>query len=268
MEGPGMRQDLPLLPSWSSVHAKHRRDKEKEQRMKEQRMKDQRMEDQRMKDQRMKDWEMKDQRMKDQRMKDLRMKDLRMKDLRMKDQRMMMKKDTSQLKYLPPIPTVPSGTSLPSPRAVSHVSKWIPAPAASPPGSSGPAARGHRAAPSRWHPRSGRHLDPRGLEAGKDGIYKVHIHEDEGPDAEQRLRARPELFWSVLKEPQMMVLGGYSFRPPLAVPPSHHGSRSAPWQPPRSGSMETSHGVSAEQRERGAWSSWIQRGSSITIGCG
>ncbi|KAM8982816.1 uncharacterized protein PRD47_001029 [Ara ararauna] len=265
---PGMFRDLPLLPSWSSIHTKHKRpwdkkgkdqkmedQKVKDQKMKDQEVKDQKVEDQKVEDQKMKDQEVKDQKMKDQKMKDQKVKDQKMKDQKVKDQKMKdqevkdqkmkdqevkKKKDKCQLKQLPPIPKVSSGQALPSPRVKAQVSKWRAAPAAEPPRSSRPAGLGHKEAPSQRHLGSRSALEPRSPEAGNTGIYKVFIQQDAGPAAAQMLGSRPELFWSVLKEPQKAVLAGYSFRPPLLVPPSHRGSASTPWQPLRSSSVETS----------------------------
>ncbi|KAM6032697.1 uncharacterized protein LJ206_002209 isoform 2-T2 [Theristicus caerulescens] len=45
-----------------------------------------------------------------------------------------------------------------------------------------------------------------------------------GPEIAQLLKARPETFWSVLKEPQKTVLAGYIFEPSLLVPPMYQCS--------------------------------------------
>jgi len=62
--------------------------------------------------------------------------------------------------------------------------------------------------------------------------YNVFIPLPPRPDeAAQLLKSRPELFWSVLKEPQKTILAGYSFEPSLLVPPMYEGSRSTQCQP-------------------------------------
>ncbi|XP_074012474.1 uncharacterized protein [Numenius arquata] len=63
--------------------------------------------------------------------------------------------------------------------------------------------------------------------------YKVFIPQPPRPEAEQLLKSRPEMFWSVLREPQKTILGGYSFEPSLLVPPVYKESLSAQRKPLR-----------------------------------
>lgn len=48
---------------------------------------------------------------------------------------------------------------------------------------------------------------------------KVFILQQPGPQAPQGLQARPEAFWSVLKEPQKSILAGYRFESSRLLPP-------------------------------------------------
>ncbi|XP_056364713.1 collagen alpha-1(XXIV) chain-like [Oenanthe melanoleuca] len=49
--------------------------------------------------------------------------------------------------------------------------------------------------------------------------HKVFIVQQRGAEAAQGLRARPEAFWSVLKEPQRSILAGYRFESSRLLPP-------------------------------------------------
>ena len=55
--------------------------------------------------------------------------------------------------------------------------------------------------------------------------YKVFIPQSPRPEAAELLKSRPEMFWSVLKEPQKTILAGYSVEPSLLGPPTYEGSR-------------------------------------------
>ncbi|XP_075346031.1 uncharacterized protein LOC142403702 [Mycteria americana] len=70
-------------------------------------------------------------------------------------------------------------------------------------------------------------------EAGlpEEPTYKVFIPQPPRPEAAQLLKSRPEMFWSVVKEPQKTVLAGYSFEPSLLVPPMYEESRSTQCHP-------------------------------------
>lgn len=48
---------------------------------------------------------------------------------------------------------------------------------------------------------------------------KVFILQRAAPRAPQSLRARPEVFWSMLKEPQKTILAGYRFESSRLLPP-------------------------------------------------
>ncbi|KAK4806391.1 hypothetical protein QYF61_016241 [Mycteria americana] len=70
-------------------------------------------------------------------------------------------------------------------------------------------------------------------EAGlpEEPTYKVFIPQPPRPEAAPLLKSRPEMFWSVVKEPQKTVLAGYSFEPSLLVPPMYEESRSTQCHP-------------------------------------
>ena len=65
----------------------------------------------------------------------------------------------------------------------------------------------------------------------EEPTYKVFIPQPPRPETAQLLKSRPEMFWSVLKEPQKTILAGYSFEPSLLVPPMYEGSRSTQSHP-------------------------------------
>ncbi|XP_075597508.1 uncharacterized protein LOC142599664 isoform X1 [Balearica regulorum gibbericeps] len=67
----------------------------------------------------------------------------------------------------------------------------------------------------------------------EEATYKVFVPQPPGPETVELLRSRPEMFWSVLQEPQKTILAGYSFDPSLLVPPIYERSRSAQGQPPK-----------------------------------
>lgn len=60
---------------------------------------------------------------------------------------------------------------------------------------------------------------PWGGQARKPQDSKVFILQQRGAEAAQGLRARPEAFWSVLKEPQKSILAGYRFESSRLLPP-------------------------------------------------
>lgn len=60
---------------------------------------------------------------------------------------------------------------------------------------------------------------PWSAQARKPQGSKVFILQQAGPVAAQGLRARPEAFWSVLKEPQKSTLAGYRFESSCLLPP-------------------------------------------------
>ncbi|KAK4806406.1 hypothetical protein QYF61_016256 [Mycteria americana] len=70
-------------------------------------------------------------------------------------------------------------------------------------------------------------------EAGlpEEPTYKVFIPQPPRPEAAPLLKSRPEMFWSVVKEPQKTILAGYSFEPSLLVPPMYEESRSTQCHP-------------------------------------
>ena len=65
----------------------------------------------------------------------------------------------------------------------------------------------------------------------EEPTYKVFIPQPPRPETAQLLKSRPEMFWSVLKEPQKTILAGYSFEPSLLVPPIYEESRSTQCHP-------------------------------------
>lgn len=65
----------------------------------------------------------------------------------------------------------------------------------------------------------------------EEPTYKVFIPQPPSPETAQLLKSRPEMFWSVLKEPQKTVLAGHSFEPSLLAPPIYEESRSTQCQP-------------------------------------
>ena len=67
--------------------------------------------------------------------------------------------------------------------------------------------------------------------------FKVLIPQPPRREMEQLLKSRPEVFWSVLKEPQKTLLAGYSFQPSVLVPPVFEGSRSTQCHPVKTRSV-------------------------------
>lgn len=61
------------------------------------------------------------------------------------------------------------------------------------------------------------------VEAGKpeEHVPEFFILQPPGHEWGQVLRSRPEMFWTVLGEPQKMVLAGYSSEPSLWVPSTY-----------------------------------------------
>ncbi|KAK4806344.1 hypothetical protein QYF61_017213 [Mycteria americana] len=72
----------------------------------------------------------------------------------------------------------------------------------------------------------------------EEPTYKVFIPQPPRPETAQLQKSRPEMFWSVLKEPQKTILAGYSFEPSLLVPPMHEKSRSTQVHPLKTRSMD------------------------------
>lgn len=66
---------------------------------------------------------------------------------------------------------------------------------------------------------------PWSARARKPQDSKVFILQQPGAGAPQGLRARPEIFWTVLKEPQRSILAGYRFESSRLLPPL------PPWLP-------------------------------------
>ncbi|XP_023796435.1 coiled-coil domain-containing protein 81-like [Cyanistes caeruleus] len=65
---------------------------------------------------------------------------------------------------------------------------------------------------------------PWSAQARKPQDSKMFIRQRPGAEAAQGLRARPESFWSVLKEPQKSILAGYSFESSHLLPPLPGGT--------------------------------------------